>query len=926
MRADDPDMVAHIVNPATSDIPVLDGEAAAAVAHRGGHIQIIAAAGSGKTEVVSQRVADLIATDAEPRSIVAFTFTEKAASELKERIRQRVTARVGHEAGDKLSQLQVSTIHAFCFRLLQTYEPRFESYSLIDENQLVALMVREGGDHLLNLKRFGGGKLFAGIKNFLRSVDVVENELISLDDLPDDDFKQSLVAYYATLERYKVLTFGQQIVRAVHSLETDAVHTAATRDLLHLIVDEYQDINPAQERLISLLARPNGNADLVVVGDDDQAIYQWRGSDVANIVTFADRYPAVTQFRLLVNRRSRPGIVALANEFALTIEGRLEKQMLPAREVFGEAVRVSVGTGTEVDEARDLAKAIVELHDAGVPYGSIAVLVRGKAAYPKIMDAFAGYGIPVQPGGRTGLFEQPVADALGSVYAWLADMDWKFAGSDTRAKVTLDEVMLALIRVFLLGRRSSQVARQHLEAWRARAQETSSAVDLLGDLYVLLGLLGVKDWDLDDALVRNTMGTIARFTQVLADFESMRRRSRLDAANPGEQVGVRWDAWYYKNLAILMLNYASGSYDDFDGEEDLTGDAVALGTVHGAKGLEWPVVLLPSLTKKRFPSVRTGQKQTWLVPRELFDATRYEGTDADERRLFYVAVTRARDWVGLSSHGRVTKQAATPSPYIVSAQSIAGTGGNADGFDTNSVEPADLQLSYSDIAAYLSCGRSYLLRTRLGFLPPVRDELGYGNAVHHVMRVLAEQTVANGSLPSAHEIDALMDSDFFLPFANKPAHKQMKQRARALIQSYLDEHPDEFSRTWATERPFELYLDGIVVAGRADVIYDEHNGVPENLAIVDYKTSTGAEIEPLQLQIYADAGRREGLTVAAAFVHDMGKAVRHSVDVEDDAVQRAEKRVTDAATGLRARAFAASPAKDKCKHCDVRLLCNDSVT
>src|SRR4051812_3191346 len=105
------------------------------------------------------------------------------------------------------------------------------------------------------------------------------------------------------------------------------------------------------------------------------------------------------------------------------------------------------------------------------------------------------------------------------------------------------------------------------------------------------------------------------------------------------------------------------------------------------------------------------------------------------------------------------------------------------------------------------------------------------------MRVLAESTKASGTLPSPAEIDTLIDSDFFLPFANKPAHKQMKQRARTLIQGYLDQHPDEFLRTWATERPFELYLDGIVVAGRADVIYDDHDGVPENLAIVDYKTA-----------------------------------------------------------------------------------------
>lgn len=916
-------MVSSTVTDGHSSIPTLEGDAAAAVAHRGSHLQIIAAAGSGKTEVVAQRVAQLIASDAEPRGIVAFTFTEKAAAELKERIRLRVTARLGEDAGDSLGQLQVSTIHAFCFRLLQTYVPRFEAYSLIDENQLVALMTREGSR--LGLKQFGGGKLFAGITTFLRSIDVLENELIPTSELPPGDFRDAAEAYYATLDRYRVLTFGQQIVQATRALEDPTIHGAVTKDLQHLIVDEYQDVNPAQERLISLLAKPLGEADLVVVGDDDQAIYQWRGSAVANIVTFADRYPNVTQFRLLTNRRSRPDIVDLANGFARSIEGRLDKEMRPHRTANGHGVRILPASDTEHDEAREIAAQIQQLAAAGVPYRSIAILVRGRNAYPRLMEALDDAGIPVQPGGRTGLFEQGIADLLGALYAWLVDFDWKFNGSEKREAVDLDHLLLLMTRSFSLSRRTLGAVRTHLLAWRARAVNTSTAVDLVGDLYLLLGLLGVPEWDLEDALTRNRLGTIARFGRVLADYEAVHRRSRRDPANLGEQVGVSWTPWYYKNLAILLVNYAAGSYDDFDGEEDLAGDAVSLGTVHGAKGLEWPVVFLPSLTKRRFPSTRAGRAQTWLVPQNLFDAARYEGSDADERRLFYVAATRARDWLVLSRHTRITKQRSLASPYFDLAREIAGDGGPAASFDIPSTKAAHLSVTYSDLAALISCGRSYLLRARLGFLPPARDELGYGNAVHHVMRVLAERTRERGALPPTAEIDELVDSDFFLPFANKPAHRQMKQRARALVQRYLDEHPEEFLRTWATERPFELHLDGVVVSGRADVVYDDHNGQPDNLAIVDYKTAIGAGVEPLQLQVYADAGRREGLTVAAAYVHDLGNSTRHSIDVSAASVSAAEESVRAASRDLRDRSFHARPSRTKCGQCDVRLLCRDAV-
>ena len=157
--------------------PVLEGEAAEAVAHRGGHVQIIAAAGSGKTEVVSQRVAALLDEREPAEAIVAFTFTEKAAEELKARIRQRATAKLGSSAADHLGRLFVGTIHGYCFRLLQTYVPRFETYTPLDSNQLTNLLYRE--QHRLDLKRLDvDGKLFRAIKAFRDSLDVLENELI----------------------------------------------------------------------------------------------------------------------------------------------------------------------------------------------------------------------------------------------------------------------------------------------------------------------------------------------------------------------------------------------------------------------------------------------------------------------------------------------------------------------------------------------------------------------------------------------------------------------------------------------------------------------------------------------------------------------------------------------------------------------------
>ncbi|WP_234792639.1 ATP-dependent helicase [Mycolicibacterium fortuitum] len=909
----------------SANIPNLDGDAAKAVTHRGSHIQIIAAAGSGKTEVVSQRVASLLADGEPPESIVAFTFTEKAAAELKERIRERVTARMGPEATDQLGRLFVGTIHAYCFRMLQTYVPRYETYTPLDANQLTNFLYQQS--------RFIGIKAltptdgtFKSMETFQRGIDVIENELIDVETLPAGDFKVAVEAYYSALDRHQFMSFGTQIVRAVEALADPKVHAAVTAPLRHLIVDEYQDVNPAQERLVELLAKPHGNADVVVVGDDDQAIYQWRGSSVENIVTFAGRYPSVTKFTLLTNRRSRPGIIEVANLFAGTIPGRIDKQMQPFREADGPSVAIVRDAGNEGDAAVEIARQILDFHSKGLPYRDIAILVRGRAAYPALIDAFEKAAIPVQAGGRSGLFAQPEPRVFGETYAWIADVEWKAAQYAQRETITLDRLLDDYCTTFDLPNATRSKLTKHLEDWKARALASDFNESLVRDFYSLMELLRVNKWDLSDELARNRLGTIARFTTVLADYEGVSWRARKDKDNPGEQVGGRSGGeWFYKNLAILLTNYAVGSYDDFSGEEGHLDDAVALGTVHGSKGLEWPVVFLPSLVTTRFPSSRTGRSLDF--PADLlgrFDRQRYEGSDADERRLFYVAITRARDAVLLSSFslqdsGR-NRGASRYFDEVVSAYNKTGipTSATSKGSSTE----ADLAITYSELAAFELCPRSYLLKNELGFMPAIQQELGYGNAVHHTMRVLAERTQATGTAPTEQQVDQLLNSEFFLPYAHKASHREMRDKARRLVMRYVAEHSSDLLRTWATERPFELYLDGTVISGRADVIYDNHGGQIGRLAIVDYKTSTGGQIDPLQLQIYTEAGRREGLDVGGAFIQDLGAEKRHDVAIDTKSISDAEQQIIATVDTLRRREFEPRPERRKCRQCDVRQVCS----
>jgi len=910
-------------SPRGTALPQLTGAALDAVRYRGSHLQIIASAGSGKTEVVSQRVADLLADGVPAEAVVAFTFTERAAAELRHRIVQRTEGRLGKSFVDRLNGLFVGTIHAYCFRLLQQRVPRYETYDVLDDNQLAAFLSREATR--LEIRQLDpDNRLFASIEAFLKGVGIVENELLDPCDLPDP-FGSVLRRYYEALDHYRLLTYGQQVVRAVRELERPELAAEVHSRLRHLVVDEYQDVNPAQERLVALLTGPQ--VQLCVVGDDQQAIYQWRGSDVRNIVTFPQRYPAVATFEITTNRRSRPQLVEVANRFARTIPDRLDKVMRPHRPAAGCVPAAVVWSAAdEAEETGWVAQLIFDLVDAGMRYRDIAVLVRSRAAYRSLAEQFAAFGIPVQPGGRSGLFEQPEALVLGHTTAWLADTEWRDAFS--RPQVITESALLAgYRRVFSLSEVDLRRLARLLREWKAAVPRTSRTANLVGELYELLGELGVRDWDLADPMAVNKLGTLARFSSLLADYESVRRRARPDPDAPGEQVGGQdRGIWYYRNLARHIVNYAQGAYEGFDGEADFTLDAVDLTTVHRAKGLEWPAVFVPSMTASRFPSSRTGKVQQWLVPRDRFDAARYEGSDADERRLFYVALTRAREWLSVSRHERVTTQRVRRSPYheelaylevkpeevvLPPVETPEGDGGDGT-----------VSMTYSQLAAFMDCGTAFRLRELIGFQPRLAAELGYGKAVHHVMRAVAEATRACGRVPDAAEIDAILARSFFLPTANKAAHRQLRDAARRLVLGYADRHEDDLHRVWEAERPFELHLDGITVTGRADVILDREGGVPSVLAIVDYKTSTTGEAadHALQLQVYADAARREGLDVRAAYVHDLKAADRQPVPVDPDAVSQAEAVVSEAAARVRARDYHPNPGP-RCRRCEVRTIC-----
>lgn len=901
---------------------------------RGGHLQVVASAGAGKTEVLAQRIATLLDEGVVPRAIVAFTYTREAAAALKARVLRKAQRGDDPASLDRLSPMFVGTIHAWCQQLLKERAPRYATFELYTDHRLVALLTREFD--ALGLGALGIDDRVESVRAFLETAEAVENELIAPSSLPAGPFRTAYENYLAALDRYHVLTFQQAIARAIEELSRPEVSAQLRASLEHLIVDEFQDINPAQARLISLLGR--SPVKVCVVGDDDQSIYQWRGSSVHFIRRFAERFSAHTE-TLAVNRRSRPAIVAAAARFAHTLEDRLPKEIRASRDDHDRAVIPFVAPDAR-REAELIADAVEAMHARGVPWRSVAVLFRAMFSARPFLEVFDARKIPYRCEGRSALFLQPEVEALAHCLAWIAGRsDFYNARAKQKVPLALDAVVARMRDVFALPPPRAAFLPKIMALLQAALPSVREA-DVVGLCYRLLSAMGVADWDLHDPEVARRLGALGRFSQCLADYESVARRGhkRLDRVEGRRQVaaGSAGGAAFLDGLIEYITYYAQDAYRDFAGEPDLTGDAVVFSTVHAAKGLEWPVVFVPCLTDGRFPSSYTGRRKDWLIPRDLFPAARYEGSDDDERRLFYVAMTRARDHLYLSTHQRDGRRFAAPSRYLRATLDALPAVANTAPWTPDALPPEGRapeetpSLSFSHLAQYKTCPLQYRLRVLLGFEAPCASQMGYGGAVHHMMRRVAEHTRAFGALPDGDDLDRLFDREFYLPYADGEAWTTMEARARSLVEAYLRDFPDDLQRVWEVERPFELHLPHANVSGRADVILDREGGVAGALALVDYKTRRVARDDAgldLQLQAYTAAARGEGFDVRAGYLHDLTASKGHArrpVDTADTPVRAATAALDAAAQGIRARALDPAPGPH-CAHCDVRPLCRHAA-
>lgn len=865
---------------------------------------VLASAGSGKTRSLVHSIANDIAGGADPSRIVAFTFTEKAAEELAARVHLLLQT---HQPSCDLSGLYVGTIHGWCLKYLQLLSD-FYGFTVLDELQVVALVSRLY-DHL-GIGPLYDGTFPKGTAEFIRDVDVFYNEDLSFDDVPAK-LRQPLSLFLAALQENRLLTFGDLIRHAIHQLGKAPLADA----LDSLYVDEYQDINSAQFRLITSMLSPHSR--LTVVGDDLQCIYQWRGSDVSKILDFTEHFAGSKSYLLGLNHRSRPGIVATANTVAKAIARTSGNQMTAARpNSTAPAVHSLSLPGTD-DEALAVAGILRQFHEKGVPWSAMAVLLRSvKGSGAPILDAMQASGIPVACsilGEGTNVIEKFVIP----VFQWIQQPELE--PRNAREEQERAQAANALWSGVAPWVKCSEGAFwDALYAWKdIVAAGKGEAYNVRRLLYEFMDACGVRVGMTDTSLI---MG-LGISSQVIRSIEEIHRR-RLKGHSRRTAQGLMREVYFALEREYLTHGESAPLTD--------IGDKVVLGTVHQAKGLEWPVVVLPTIARMKFPV--TSQPHRTLYPDNV--AGDYGTTIDDERRLFYVAVTRAkerlflldgfrddpgrlsqfrRDIVGASIETHGSLDAVPPSVWQL----------DPDGLGKPPLKPAKVGLS--DILMYLECPYQYGLRRVGGIQPPVGDELGFGLGLHEMI----QRRLESDSDWTADEIQKQAEVNVHLPLMSE----QAEQKARESIAGRILElhNLGLFLENTQTELEVELTLSNGVVSGVVDAIRLRGD---QSLLVLDWKSSVHAELFPryeLQMQFYALALRATGQAVSGAQIVDIAESARrqqlisHDVNISDNRLAALKDSLDKALASISAESFPPQPTNLSCAACDLRFICKERI-
>ncbi|MBN1263755.1 MAG: UvrD-helicase domain-containing protein [Candidatus Pacebacteria bacterium] len=966
----------------TNQKRVLNPEQQEAVKYGQGPLLIIAGAGTGKTTVVTERVKYLILEKkVKPSQILALTFTDKAAREMEERI----DIALPYGCLDRW----IFTFHAFGDRILRDEASQIgldSGFRLMNQAETVSFLTQNLFFLKLDYFRPLGNptKFLSGlIQHFsrLKDEDVSPQEYLlwAKSQVPNpksrtEAKKQEAEKYlelagaYRQYERLKikegVADFGDLVANSLKLFRTRRnVLACYQKKFKYILVDEFQDTNIAQYELVKLLASPAENPNLTVVGDDSQSIYKFRGAAVSNILEFKKDFPQAKQITLIKNYRSTQTILDRAYQLikhndpdTLEIKLGISKDLISARKIVGEPVEFIPADRVE-NEAEEIAGRIKDLKKENYAWSDFAILVRANNHAEPFVKALARQGIPYQFLGPGQLFRQPeVKDLIAylelldnftdsvACFRVLSMKHFNFSGRDLAAllnfsrkhNLSLFEAAEAVDQILVSEETRERInlfvkmVHRHLDLL---AKETAGQI-----AYYFLKDTGLLKMMADQETIEEEKRTqnLAKFFDRLKTYETDH-----EDASVGAVIG-----WIRLSLDLGESPLASNF--DWEGE-----DRVNLLTVHSSKGLEFPVVFLPNLVAARFPTRR--RREQIPLPEALIKEVLSEGDFhlQEERRLFYVGMTRARDrlfFTAAKFYGEGKREAGL-SPFVVEAlgQSAAEKVLNRKKVEEKSQQlsildfapakdsqtsmlpsrPAVNYLSFSQINTFITCPRQYRYRHLLKIPVPVSAAFSFGQVIHQTLKDFYQGHLVGEELTVNSLLKLYRDNWQSVGYRNKAHEKRMKARGKKILRDFFQKGFDRQVEVAGLEQSFVIKLGpDLKVGGRIDRIDKTKTG----LQLLDYKTGQPWEQkrvdQSLQMTIYALAltsnksslfseKTPEEITLSFYFL-ETGEKKSTKRNQKD--LAKAQEELLEKKDIIQTSDFTPTPGP-WCNYCDYKLLC-----
>lgn len=880
----------------------LNKEQIEAIKFGNGPLLIIAGAGTGKTTVITERIKYLILSKkVKPTEILALTFTEKAAREMEERV--DIAMPYGY------TQMWIMTFHSFCDRILRRealhigLDPR---YKLMTEAEAIQLLRNNIFKLDLNYFRPLGNptKFLSGmLQHFSR----LQDEDISPGDyaewvkkqkavVPEEKIEiqkwQELSKAYKAYDEIKVkeglMDFGDLIVKTLKLFrDRPNILKEYQKQFKNLLVDEFQDTNYAQNELTKLLVGKIGNIN--VVGDDDQSIYRFRGAAVSNIIQFRKNFPKTKVIVLTKNYRSTQEIldrsydlIQFNNPDRLEVVEKIDKKLKSQVAKAGAEIEFIHSDRVE-NEADRIAKKISELQK-GEKYfwHDFAILVRANNHSEPIMRALGRHGIPYQFLGPGRLFKQPEIVDLISYLKILYD----FTDSVAFYK-------LLAIDYFGIPGRDLAAMGNYARKYNLSLYESAEKID---DIFVtgktkeaIHKLLGIIGKHLDLVKKESAGQLLYYFLEETGLLQKLLSPESIEAENKAKNISKFFDKLKtyevdHENATVpavvdwLDLSMELGESPLATNEDWSEINAVNILTVHSAKGLEFPVVFIVNLVGQRFPTME--RREQIPIPDALIKEVLPVGDyhQEEERRLFYVGMTRAKEKLILTAadyygEGKREKKL---SPFIFEALgdkavSSEKTLPKVDQLSfleykslksVKSIESQPLHidyLSYSQIETFQTCPLHYKLRYIYKVPTPPSGSQSFGTAMHATLKNFFEE-VKSGAKPSDKLLYDLLDKNWVKEgYKSKTHEKEFFQKGKLYLSGFLKNGFNPKILPVALEQPFTVPIGkDLKIGGRVDRVDDLGNG---EIEIVDYKTGATIPLQRdvdrnLQLSFYALAATK----------------------------------------------------------------------